>query len=105
MTARAENRDQKGVVELRKLLEKYETDPETFAHLTMDLYEVYDDCGRFREIYERMFDLPPEPEKEREHLAELLVDGKVRLGHLIYHASEVISLMDRLVDNIDRDDQ
>lgn len=101
MTTNHKYEAKKGAVELRRLLAKYEADPEAFAHLTMNLYETYDDCDRFLLIYEGMFDVPGDPEKEREHLAELLAEGKILLEDLLVHASEVIRAVDSFVDVLD----
>jgi len=97
------NHNDKGVVALRRLLKDYETDAETFALLTMGLYEVYDYCNRYNRLYEGLFNLPANVRHKSELLADLLVDAKVLLEEIVFNAAEVTRLVDRFLNSLDDD--
>ncbi len=84
------------MVDLRKLLQQYESDPELLSRLTLHLYEVYDYATRYLKEYQRLVESSTSA-PDRERVMESLIDMKIHIENLVSYATPIADLVDQFV--------
>lgn len=95
----------KDTQELHEILEPYISVQEALSLLTLNLYEVYDGARKFIPHYERLSSLPEDRSSRRDALIDILVDMKVLIEDVMYHAKELHEQIDKGLDEIDPEDE
>jgi hypothetical protein len=97
--------NEKGMAELREILQNYVTEPRNLSLLTLHLYEVREGAQRYLDLYEHIFALPSGDTSRRDALLDVLIGMMVLMEDLTEHASELRKEIDTATDEIDKDDE
>ncbi len=89
------------MIDLRKSLERYESDPELLSLLSLHLFEVQDYAARYLKAYGELVSATSVPAADIDRIIESLIDIKIHAENIIGYVSPLPQLVDKFVDRLE----